>query len=423
MTLVLRYLFRWFLLTALLAVVTGSAVALFLRALDAVTALRFATPWLLWFLPLAGAAVAIAYARAGRGMERGNNLIIDAIHTPGGGVPARLTPLVLVGTLVTHLFGGSAGREGTAVQMGGSIASAIDRHLVARLRGVVPLGVEERAAFLQAGIAAGFSAVFGTPLAGAIFALEVLRVGRLAHGALVPCLIAAVLADQTTLAWGIQHTPYPAVDGGAAWISVSVVVPVVAAAVCFGLASRAFATGTHALGDAFARIVTRPWLRPVLGGAIVIALTLLLGTRDYLGLGVTAPEPGAVTILSSFREGGAERWSWLLKGVFTAVTVGSGFKGGEVTPLFFIGATLGNTMAVLLHAPVALFAALGFVAVFAGATNTPIACTIMGLELFGVQAAPYFAVACAVSFLCSGSVGVYTAQRRRDHGEPVADVP
>lgn len=413
-----RYLFRWLLLAAVLALVTGSTVALFLWALDVVTALRFANPALLWFLPVAGVLVTIAYIRAGRGVERGNDLIIDAINAPGSAVPARLTPLVLIGTLVTHLCGGSAGREGTAVQMGGSLASAIDRFVVARLRGVWPLSAAERSVFLQAGIAAGFSAVFGTPIAGAIFALEVPRRGRLAHGALIPCLLASLMADQVTLAWGVQHTLYPTIGARGAWLSLPLLLQVATAAVCFGLASRLFAVGTHALSDALTRAIPSPWLRPVLGGAIVIALTQVLGTRDYLGLGVTSPDPDAVTILSSFHDEGADRWSWLLKSVFTAVTIGSGFKGGEVTPLFFIGAALGNTLAVVLQAPVELFAALGFVAVFAGATNAPIACTIMGLELFGIHAAPYFAVASALAFLGSGRSGIYSAQRGRGHVDP-----
>lgn len=415
-----RYLFRWLLLAAVLALVTGSAVALFLWALDVVTTLRVANPALLWFLPAAGALIAIAYFRAGRGVERGSELIIDAINAPGNAVPARLTPLVLIGTLVTHLCGGSAGREGTAVQMGGSLASAIDRFVVARWRGVWPLSAAERSVFLQAGIAAGFSAVFGTPIAGALFALEVPRRGRLAQGALLPCLLASLMANQVTLAWGIQHTLYPTIGARGAWLSLPLLLQVATAAVCFGLASRLFTFGTHALSDALTRAIPSPWLRPVLGGAIVIALTQVLGTRDYLGLGVTSPDPDTVTILSSFRDGGADRWSWLLKGVFTAVTIGSGFKGGEVTPLFFIGAALGNTLAVVLQAPVELFAALGFVAVFAGATNAPIACTIMGLELFGIHAAPYFAVASALAFLCSGRSGIYSAHRGRgrDHVDP-----
>ncbi len=410
---------RWSALLITLAFCTGSAVAFFLWALDQVTAARLAAPALLWLLPVGGAVIAVLYARSGRGVERGNNLIIDEIHAPGGGVPARLAPLVLLGTLVTHLFGGSAGREGTAVQMGGSIAGAVDRHLFSRWRSVGTVLAADRAVLLQAGIAAGFSAVFGTPIAGAIFAIEVLRVGRLAHGALVPCLVAALLANQVTLAWGIHHTLYPTVVMGGAWVSLPLLTQVVVTAIAFGLASRLFASTAHGLSAAFARFITVPWLRPVLGGGVVIALTYLAGTRDYLGLGVTSPDANAVTIVSAFREGGTERWSWLLKGLFTVVTISSGFKGGEVTPLFFIGATLGNVLAGVLQAPVELFAALGFVAVFAGATNTPLACTVMGLELFGVDALPYMAVACVVAFLVSGPTGVYTAQRRRRDDDAV----
>jgi len=397
----------------------GSAVAFFLWALNVVTAARFAVPTLLWFLPVGGAAIALLYGRSGGGVERGNNLIIDEIHAPGGGVPARLAPLVLLGTLVTHLFGGSAGREGTAIQMGGSIASAIDRHLFSCWRSVGTHVAADRAMLLQAGMAAGFSAVFGTPVAGAIFAIEVLRVGRLAHGALVPCLVAALIANQVTLAWGIHHTLYPTIVISGAWISLPLLAQVVVAAIAFGLTSRLFASTAHGVSAAFARLVTVPWLRPVLGGGVVIALTYATGTSDYLGLGVTSPDANAITIVSAFREGGAETWSWLLKGLFTVVTIGSGFKGGEVTPLFFIGATLGNVLASGLQAPVELFAALGFVAVFAGATNTPLACTVMGLELFGVGALPYMAVACVVAFLVSGPTGVYTAQRRRRDGGAV----
>ncbi len=404
---------RWIVALALVSIASGSAVALFLAALDHVTAVRHATPALLWLLPAAGAVVSLAYIAAGSGVERGTNLIIDEIHQPGGGVPARLAPLVLLGTLVTHLFGGSAGREGTAVQMGGSIASAVDHHLFRRIRAWPSLQPGERATLLQAGIAAGFGAVFGTPLAGAVFAIEVLHVGALRYRALLPCLVASLLADQLTLAWGVRHTIYPAIAGGRAIFDAASLPNLVMAAIIFGLASRLFSTGSHVLAAWWSRVIRIPWLRSAVGGICIIALTTLVGSRDYLGLGVTSPDPQAVTILSAFHEGGAEPWSWLLKMLFTIVTIASGFKGGEVTPLFFIGATLGNALAVLLQAPVELFAAMGFVAVFAGATNTPIACAIMGVELFGIGAAPYLAAACAIAYVVSGPTGVYSAQRRR----------
>ena len=410
----IRYVARWLTLVAPVAIVIGSAVALFLWALDVMTRTQWAHPWLLWLLPVGGVAIGALYHLWGKSAEGGNNLIVDEIHEPGGGVPGRMAPLILLGTLATHLFGGSAGREGTAVQMGGSLASTLERVLFSRLPGWFQLDDDERRELLQAGVAAGFGAVFGTPITGAVFALEVLAIGRLTYGALIPCLMAALLGDWVTGAWGIHHTIYPrlSLDAlGVSHLDPLLLAKVAVAAAAFGLASTLFAELTHGLGRMFRKLVRHPWLRPALGAVIVIAMALALGTRDYLGLGVSSPDSGGVSILSTFRVGGAAPGSWALKLLFTAVTLASGFKGGEVTPLFFIGAALGNTVAVALHAPVALFAALGFVAVFAGATNTPLACTIMGVELFGADAALYIATACFLAYLFSGHSGIYLSQR------------
>ncbi|RYG56087.1 voltage-gated chloride channel protein, partial [bacterium] len=183
------------------------------------------------------------------------------------------------------------------------------------------------------------------------------------------------------------------------------------AAIAFGLAAKFFAELTHGLGHFFKARIRNPLLRPLLGGFILIGLVYGLGTRDYLGLGTVATHPGAVTISSAFQSGGADGFSWLWKLLFTALTLGSGFKGGEVTPLFFIGATLGNTLSGLLNSPTDLLAAAGFIAVFAGASNTPLACTILGLELFGGSNAIYYAFACFISCLCSGRSGIYLSQR------------
>lgn len=401
---------RWVLLVTLAGVAVGSAVAFFLWALDRATAARMENPGLLYLLPVAGLAIGVLYDRLGREVEGGNNLVMDRIHEPGGGVPARMAPLVLVGTVVTHLFGGSAGREGTAVQMGGSIASTLARPL--------RLAPDELRTLLMAGVAAGFGAVFGTPLTGALFAMEVLVIGRIDSAAAVPVLLASVVGDWTVTAWGLHHTAYriealplAGHSGGVAHVAPLLLAKVAGAAVLFGGASILFAELTHGVARVFRRWIRHAWLRPVAGALVVIALVHLLGTRDYLGLGVQPQRPGGVSIVTAFVAGGATPWSWWWKILFTAVTLGSGFKGGEVTPLFFVGAALGNALAGPLGVPVDLLAGLGFIAVFAGATKTPLACTIMGMELFGAEYTVYFAVACFVAYLCSGRSGIYTSQR------------
>lgn len=385
----------------------GFASALFLWSLDRVTEARWQQPWLLWLLPVAGFAVGWVYHRIGQGAERGTDLILDQIHTPGGGVPARMAPLVLVGTLATHLCGGSAGREGTAVQMGGSLADAFSR--------LCRLDASTRRALLIAGIAAGFGSVFGTPLAGALFALEVLVTGRLAYRHLLSALIASIVGDLTCTAWGGQHAVYTIGTSGSSFFAAPVepwlLFKVLAAAAVFGLVGRGFSEITHQAHALLKRFVAYAPLRPLLGGLVVIALVYLVDTRDYLGIGVSSPDPRAVTLHSAFQTDGAGTWSWAWKLVFTVVTLASGFKGGEVTPLFFIGATLGHTLALLLGAPAGLFAGLGLIAIFAGATKTPLACTVLGIELFGAHHAVYFALACCVAFLVSGRTGIYSAQR------------
>ena len=399
---------RWTLLAAPMAAAVGTACALFLWCLEKATLIREDHPALLFGLPLAGVAIVATYQAIGGKSAAGNNLLIDEIHEPGGGVPRRMGLLVLVATVLTHLVGGSAGREGTAVQMGGSIAAACGRWF--------KLNAPDLRMLLMCGIAAGFAGIFGTPLTGAVFAMEVLTLGRISYEAIIPCLIAALVGDWSCAAWGAHHTHYtispdlvPRLSGGNPY-DAALIAKVAVAAVAFGLASTLFAQAMHGLTLVWQRI-TVPLLRPVAGALVIIALVYLLGTRDYLGLGVTSPDPGAVTIISCFRDGGAAPFSWWWKLLFTVITLSCGFKGGEVTPLFFIGAALGNTLGKLLHAPVDLFAGLGFIAVFAGATNTPLACTIMGVELFGGRYTVYFMIACFLAYLFSGHSGIYHAQR------------
>lgn len=408
---ILKHLLRWTFIIIPIAIVIGSTVALFLWLLNFVIHFRFRNPYILYFLPLAGVLIYFIYKLAGSNAEKGNNLIIDEIHDPGAGVPKRMAPIVLITTIITHLFGGSAGREGTAVQIGGSIAQMFGNWF--------RLNETDTSIVLMAGVAAGFGAVFGTPLTGAIFALEVLALGRIQYNAFLPCLIASVIGDVTVAAWGVHHTAYHidvftiAPHWFSAWLPFDFILlfKIIIASIAFGLASYLFAYMVHGIKIFFVKRISIPWLVPVLGGLIIIGITALIGKSDYLSLGVDAEHAGAVTIPSAFQAGGADTWSWLWKTIYTTITLGTGFKGGEVTPLFYIGATLGNTLSVLMDAPVGLFAALGFIAVFAGATNTPLACTIMGVELFGGQYVLFFAVACFTAYFFSGHSGIYGSQR------------
>lgn len=387
-------LVKWCVLGTSVGVFAGSTSAAFLFGLQWATAAQESTPWLLWLLPLAGVGIGAIYSRFGQDVEGGNNLLLDRIHAAEGDVSWRMAPLIALSTIGTHLFGGSAGREGTAVQMGGSLADVIARTL-----GLSPA---DRRILLMSGISGGFGAVFGTPLAGTIFGLEVLAVGRIRYDALVPCFVASVIGDMVCRALGIDHHPY-VVD-----IIPRVTVPLLLwtafAGVLFGTASLLFAEMTHSIQHAMKRFVSRSWLRPAFGGIAVIGLTYALGTRDYLGLGLTLIE-------RSFSPEGVFLGAFALKILFTAVTLGTGFKGGEVTPLFCIGATLGYAFAKLTGQPPATFAALGFVAVFAGAANTPLACVLMGIELFGAGLAAPMMLACIVSYISSGHRGIYLSQQ------------
>jgi H+/Cl- antiporter ClcA len=389
----LRYVVKWAALAVLVAALAGTASALFLFALEWVTHTREANRWLIWGLPLAGFGVGWLYLKFGQHVEAGNNLLIDEIHDPKKVVPLRMAPFVLGGTVVSHLFGASVGREGTAVQMGGALAD--------QLTHLFKLNHADRRVVLMAGISAGFASVFGTPLAGAVFALEVLAIGRMRLDALLPCLLAAVVADQVGLWWGVQHTVYAVgvVPHITAWLLVTMVL----AGAVFGVTGKVFANSTHALSGWMKKQVPYAPLRPVLGGVVIAVVVMLGGFERYIGLGIPV-------VVEAFQHPLAAT-DFLGKMVFTIASLGSGFKGGEVTPLFYIGATLGNALAPLLQVPFALLAAVGFVAVFAGAANTPIASTLMAMELFGADIGVFAALACVMSYVCSGHTGIYRAQR------------
>jgi H+/Cl- antiporter ClcA len=398
-------LLRWAPICVVVGMLAGSASALLLWSLDVATRLREGHVWLVWLLAPAGLCVGLMYHWLGKRVEAGNNLILEEIHAPKDVIPLRMTPLILLGTFLTHLFGGSAGREGTALQTGASLADQLSRPL--RLK------PHERRILLMTGLSAGFASVFGTPLAGAVFGIEVLAIGSVSYDAIGPCFLAAFVADLVTRAWHIKHTLYVVTAVPA--LSVGGILSSLAAGVVFGLVAMGFARTTHGISALSKRLIAFAPMRPFVGGLIVTAAVFGLGTTKYIGLGIP-------TIMASF---GVKlpSYDWAAKFAFTAVTLGTGFKGGEVTPLFYIGSTLGNALSRLLPLPSSLLAGMGFAAVFAGAANTPIASTLMAMELFGAEAGAYAGIACVVSYLFSGHAGIYRAQRVGRKGGVDEDEP
>lgn len=384
---------KWLLLASVVGLLVGSASAFFLTSLEWATHWREAHLWIISLLPIGGLMIGLSYHYWGKEVVKGNNLLLDEYYNPRTIIPFKMAPLVLFGTVATHFFGGSAGREGTAVQMGGAIADQFTRWLGLR--------TDDRKILLIIGISAGFASVFGTPLAGAVFALEVLVIGKLRYEAILPSFIAAIVADYTCSAWQVAHTHYaiPIVPDmtmqNFGWT--------IFVGILFGLAALLFAKSTHFWTALFTKKILYPPLRPFLGGIVIAVSVYLIGTTKYIGLGLPM-------IVAAFSED-LNSYDFLVKILFTSFTLGAGFKGGEVTPLFFVGATLGNALAWFVPLPLALLAGMGFVAVFSGATNTPIACTLMGIELFGAESAVFIGIACVVAYLFSGHTGIYSSQK------------
>ncbi|CDF81078.1 voltage gated chloride channel protein [Formosa agariphila KMM 3901] len=388
----LYYLIKWLIICTFLGIIAGSFSAFFLKSLEWATLYREANYWIIALLPIGGFIIGITYHLYGNSVVKGNNLLLEEFHSPKKIIPFKMAPLVLFGTVITHLFGGSAGREGTAVQIGGAVADQFTK--------IFKLTNGDRKIVLIAGISAGFASVFGTPLAGGIFALEVLILGRIRLDAIVPSFLAAVLANYFCEIWDISHTHYH-IDSVAEMTPVNLLWAILAG-IIFGLVAMLFSKSTHFWANLFKKLIKYPPLRPTIGGVILAIIIYSIGTTKYIGLGVP-------TIVESFSSN-MNSYDFLAKLLFTSFTLGAGFKGGEVTPLFYIGATLGNVLIWFIPLPMGLLAGMGFVAVFAGATNTPIACTVMGIELFGIEAGVFIAIACSVSYLFSGHTGVYTSQ-------------
>lgn len=386
------YILKWLIITSVAGALIGSASALLLSSLNWATDFRENHLWIIGLLPLAGLVIGLMYHYLAGTAAKGNNFLIEEIRSSHNIIPFKMAPLVYIGTVLTHLFGGSAGREGTGVQMGGAIADFLSR--------VFRMHPYDRKIMVQIGIGAGFASVFGTPLAGAVFALEVIIIGRMRYDAILPIFLSSFFANYACHAWGIKHTVYNMTE--VPELGVSALLWVLLASIFFGLTAKLFSKSIVFWGHTAKKFISYAPLRPFVGGILIAAFVWVMGTTKYIGLGVPV-------IVSSFTE--TQMWyDFLLKLILTTFTIGVGFKGGEVTPLFFVGATLGSALSAIIPLPLSFMAGIGFVAVFAGATNTPIACTLMGIELFGVEAGIYLGIACVASYLFSGHTGIYTAQ-------------
>lgn len=391
--LMLKKLLCWITLILLVGFLSGTASAFFLIALDWVTAYRESHLWIIAFLPIGGLLIGWSYYKFGENSVKGNNLLLEELYKSEKPIPLRMTPLVLFGTILTHLVGGSAGREGTAVQMGGSLADQLTKPF--------NLDAEDRRILLIAGVAGGFASVFGTPLAGAIFALEWMLHRKIRWKSFVPAFTTAYWANWVCESlFLVEHTQYAI--GSIPAHTFYNLLWVIPAGIAFGFSGRLFAKSTHLFSHQFSKLISYPPLRPVIGGLLIGIFVWISGNTTYLGLGIPR-------IVEAF-ETPLPWYDWLAKTGLTSFTLGAGFKGGEVTPLFFVGATLGNTLSGIIPLPLALLAGMGFVGVFSGATNTPLACTVMGMELFGVESGVFLGIACLIAYLFSGRSSIYAAQ-------------
>lgn len=379
----------------MIGIFVGSASAGFLHSLTWATKLRESNLWIISFLPLGGLGIGLLYHYYGENIEGGNNILIKTIYRPKRYIPFKMAPFIYLGTMVTHILGGSAGREGTALQMAGALAYQLVKPF--------KLSPNEIKMLIITAIAAGFGSVFGSPFAGAVFGLEVAFVGRLKCEAIFPAFLSAIIANLVCELWQVNHAHY--IINTIPNITFTNILYCIIAGLLFGLCALTFSKSTHWATSLFKLIISYAPLRPFIGGLIVVLAVYLIGNTTFIGLGLT-------TISQAFEQSLPAHY-FLLKMAFTIITLAAGFKGGEVTPLFFIGATLGSALFYFIPLPLGLLAGMGFVAVFAAATNTPLACTVLALELFGFQSIIYMVIACVVSYLVSGKSTIYSAQKSR----------
>ena len=381
-------LLKWMVLGGVIGLVGGIIGSLFHIGVDTATQMRLAHPWVLYLMPVGGLAIVGLY-RLTKTEGKGTNDIIASVHF-GEQVPGLLVPVIFVSTVITHLCGGSAGREGAALQIGGGIGDQAGR--------LLRLGEKDLPLATLCGMSGVFAALFGTPLTATVFALEVISVGVLYYAGLVPCLTAALTGYLVSVLMGVPPTRFTVTVPG---LEVRTMLLVMVLALLCAVVSILFCRGLHGVEHLLKRTLKNPYLRVAVGAAVLIGLTLLTN-GDYNGAGME--------VIGRAIAGQADPWAWVWKLLFTAITIGCGFKGGEVVPSFFVGAAFGCVAAGWLGLPAGFGAAMGLVSVFCGAVNCPLASIILSVELFGSGDLLYFAMACSISYLISGYCGLYSSQ-------------
>lgn len=384
-------LLKWLALATLVGFVAGGVSTLFAEAMTFVTAFRMEHTWLILLLPVGGIVIVTTYKLLHNENDKGTNLILAGIHS-GDEVPSRVAPLIIFSTLVSHFFGASVGREGAALQLGGSLGSFIGK--------IIHLDEQDRKVMIMCGMSAAFAALFGTPMAAAIFAIEVVQVGIMYYAALVPCIFAALVASNFSASMGINPEAFAIKEIPDITI-LNMGRTVLLAIICAGV-SVVFCMMLHNAGKYFKKYIENQYLRIIAGSALIILITIILGTDDYMGAGMNVIERAI--------EGEAAPAAFLLKMFLTALAIGCGFKGGEIVPTFFVGATLGCVVGQLIGLPASAAAAVGMVGMLCCVTNCPVASMLIAFELFGYEAAPFFLVCNAVGYLMSGYYGLYSEQ-------------
>jgi H+/Cl- antiporter ClcA len=390
------HIVRWVALAVVVGCISGVLSAAFIESLNWATDTRLDHSWFIWLLPLAGLIVGLSYHYLGRGLERGSNMVIDQIHSHTEPIPFRLAPLIFISSVISHLAGASVGREGAAVQLAAGATDPLSKRL-----GLAPI---DRSLMLIIAFAGGIGSVVGIPVAGAVFALEVQRVGRVRYEALVPALVASAVGDAVVRGLGVQRTIFPVMPS-MEW-SLTIAWQVALFGLIAGIVALTFVHLTRFFRNTLKKYIAWYPARPVIGGILLAILIAACGWREYQGL--------SLSIMLEAMNGSASG-HFEVKLLLTALSIGSGFVGGEVIPLFIMGALAGATFASVIGANVALFAIVGSVAVLAGASNTPLACTLIGIELFGGSGAVLFAVACIAAYATSGHTGIFHAQTIAAH--------